>query len=75
MNRKWLYYGLSVLLMIVSCVVGCAHPGHSPDEMYPDPSVGRMIGPAQNGSGSSHETPSYVPQSVPDSTPQGSGFR
>ncbi|MDF1742500.1 MAG: hypothetical protein P1V19_02325 [Gimesia sp.] len=75
MNQKWLFYGLSVLLMIVSCVVGCAHPQGSYPEPYIDPGAGRVIGPASGGSGSLHESLSTTPQSIPHSAPQGSGVR
>lgn len=86
MNQKWLYYGLSVLLMIASCAVGCAHPYGSPPETYTEPytepSAGRMTSdPDSGGSGSSHEAPSYTPQPAytPQPTrrsmPQGSGVR
>ena len=72
MDRKRTYFRLSVLLIIVGCVVGCAHPNISSQEMYPDPG---MMGPASSGLNSSHESPQYIPQSVPRSTPQGSGTR
>ncbi|QDU07152.1 hypothetical protein [Gimesia aquarii] len=80
MNQKWWYYVLSVLLIIVSCVVGCVYPYGSPPETYSepyaDPAAGRMMfSPDLGGSGSSHEAPSHTPQPAPRSMPQGSGAR
>ena len=72
MNRKRSCFRLSVLLMIVSCIDGCAHPNTYSQEMYPDPG---MMGPSSGGIDSSLESPPYVPQSIPHSTPQGSGTR
>ncbi len=81
MNRNWLIYGMGVLLMLASLLIGCTCPGGYPGGRSQGPAAGSgMVAPGVGGSGSSYAPPTYAPptyapQSTPNSMPRGSGMR